>query len=603
MSTSASPELEDPAPRLPTKVFEGHTNEVWSVAYFHDGKRIISGSYDKTVRIWDVESEKQVGESLMHDFGVRSVALFPDERRLVSGGDGVVLWDLEGRTVMWKKEKSEVDGQCVTYSSDGRLVAASHNLAIVLLNAETGEQIRDPLQLGGTVLCLAFSPDGTQLAAGSGSGDAARVRVFDVATGETVVSPFKAHPSIVMALVYILDGQQFTTASYDKSIRVWDAATGQQLGDPILGHEDWVHQIALSRDGQRITSSSQDSTVRVWDLKRRRQAGASLRTQDNLPFVSVGWSPDGRSIVGGSTVNIYLWDVPQFDDHTTIPRAPAPTTSIAPLLPSTSRPRASSISSSILNLHAGSQRPNQTSATDRLADDFFDFSPDLPTLAQPQLPGLTRTTPTANLPTRISEDARPAPRFEKLARMRRQMSTIAQRTHKAARKTTDEPRPLRDNHNATRETQSFQAHAGKIFSAQGINPKPSPRRPRHARRNDEIGMIAPAPGYDRYHSATEEYWYDPQNPPLIDRIFFCMICCGVPKDDANIKCGSGAQCAHNQRSGWPIPFTKSARSFRRSYHHICKCKLAHPTSQRIPAPLATHFKRTSSSTTVPSTTT
>ncbi|KAH7904549.1 quinon protein alcohol dehydrogenase-like superfamily [Hygrophoropsis aurantiaca] len=382
------------APRLPTKAFEGHTDRVWSVAYFHYGKRLISGSSDKTVRIWDVESQKQEGESLVHEFGVLSMDLSPDERRLVSGGDGVVLWDLEGRTVMWKKEESEVDGFRVAYSPDGRLIAASHYKGIVLLNAETGEQIGDPLQFGEHAWCLAFSPDGTRLAAGSGNG---KVRVFDVATGETIVSPIQAHKGPVTSMVYIqaVDGQQFITGSIDKSIRVFDAATRQEI-DGLLGHEHWVNQIALSHNGQRLASSSADSTVRVWDLKTRQQIGGPLRTQSDCSFFSVAWSLDSHSILAGSrNGKIFLWDVPPFDDHTAILQAPAPTTSS---LSNTSKSRVNSISSSILNIPAGSQLLNRTPATDRLPNDFFDSSPDLPSHAHNQI----STIPIATVPLRSS---------------------------------------------------------------------------------------------------------------------------------------------------------------------------------------------------------
>ncbi|KAH7904788.1 WD40-repeat-containing domain protein, partial [Hygrophoropsis aurantiaca] len=215
------------------------------------------------------------------------------------------------------------------------------------LNAETGERIRDPLQLGENVFCLAFSPDGTQIAAGSTDGN---VRVFDVATGETVVGPINAHKNIVTSLIYTHDGQQFITASWDESIRAWEAATGQQIGDPMLGHENWIWKIALNRDGRRLASVSDDFTARVWDLKTRRQIGGPLQFRERHSFTSASWSPDGCSIVAGhADGGICLWDAPPLDDHPVISQVPAPTTSIAPL-PSTSQSRANSTSSSILNV-------------------------------------------------------------------------------------------------------------------------------------------------------------------------------------------------------------------------------------------------------------
>ncbi|KAH7904312.1 WD40-repeat-containing domain protein [Hygrophoropsis aurantiaca] len=543
MSTSASPKLDDPAPLLPTKVFEGHASAVRWVAYFHDGKRIISGSRDQTVRIWDIARQEQNGASLKHDSQVNSIALSPDERRLVSGGMGVVLWDLEGRTVMWKKEKEEVDGLCVAYSPDGRLVAARHHEAIVLLNAETGEQIRDPLQFGEPVSCLAFSPDGTRIAAGSHPGN---VREFDVATGETVVGPFKVHTKRATSLVYALDGQQFITASHDKSIRVSDAATGQETGDPMLGHESWISQIALSRDGQRLASSSADAIVCVWDLRTRQQIGSPLQSQDHSNLLSVAWSMEDRSIVAGRLDGkIFLWDIPSLNDHSVIPQALAPTTS-SPSLPSMSRSRANSTPSSILSLPAGSspippQFPEANTVPDE--DDDWEYSttgsfdsvldapadgtqpaqrrkrhrrrgahatphssPPIPAVpnilanAEPESrpPQSQALPPLRNVAVETPAAApivTPASRFGPLTRFWMKITAAARWTRKLPRKNINEPAQFPGSRN---EMQQSQGDAGEnpSESRQVNDSRPRKRRWRRERRNNEVGMIAPAPGYD-----------------------------------------------------------------------------------------------------------
>ncbi|KAH7905848.1 WD40-repeat-containing domain protein [Hygrophoropsis aurantiaca] len=309
MSTSASPELENRrASRLPKKVFKGHTALVRSVAYFRDGKRIVSGSDDKTIRIWDVESEKQEWQSPEQDFGVWCILISPNERTLaVSGKDRVVLWNLESRSVVWKTEGA--DGWQVAFSPDGQLIAATGGDNIVLLDAETGERMREPLQFGETVWCLAFSPDGTQLVAGSWYGN---VRVFDAATGKTVLGPIKAHTNYVTSSLFTPDGKQFITASEDNSIRVWDRSTGLEVGKPMLGH-DRVWQIALSHDGRCLVSVD-SATVCVWDWNTRRQRGESLQVQEKDWFYSVAWSPDGPSVITGyGNGNISLWDVPPLE--------------------------------------------------------------------------------------------------------------------------------------------------------------------------------------------------------------------------------------------------------------------------------------------------
>ncbi|KAH7903503.1 quinon protein alcohol dehydrogenase-like superfamily [Hygrophoropsis aurantiaca] len=598
MSISTSPEVEKGLAlqvTTPTKVFEGHpSGRVTSVAYFSDGKRIISGSADKTVRIWNVENQKQEGDCLMHDFPVRSVALSPDGRTLVSAGKGITLWDLESRTVIWKSEQ-EAHGYCVAYSPSGKLIAASHGEEIALQDAETGQQFREPLQVDEEVRSLAFSPHGMRLATGSGTRN---VRVYDVATGKTIVGPFKAHQAEVTSLVFTLDGQQIITASGDGFIRVWDAATGHEVGNPMPAHI--VSQIALNADGRRIASVSRDQTVRIWDLTTRRQIGDPLvhAQRNHLHyFYSVSWSPDGRSILAGDApttitaegdsivpqqattsgkCKIHLWDVPVPHDvtvpvltedtpplpsHGTSRSRPSPTSSVLDL-PATSLPAPSPLESpkvntrgegdnweyatnesfdSVLDLNADGTQPAQRrkrrrrrgAPTASTSPPSIPVVPNVLPIAQPEsnppqsqiLPPSESMTAGAPADTQISTS-----QFGPLTRFWRKMTaTMAGRTHKPPRKNANKPTLSHDNHSEMQQSQGS-AGGNPSRSSQINNSRP---RQRNARRSDEIGMIAPAPMYDRYQVATEEYWYDPNNPPLIDRIFFCMICCGVPKDDAS----------------------------------------------------------------------
>ncbi|KAH7905105.1 WD40-repeat-containing domain protein [Hygrophoropsis aurantiaca] len=397
MSTSAaSPELENgPASRLPTKVFKGHTSEVESVAYFRDGKQMVSGSNDKTVRIWNVESEKQEEENLEHEIMVRYISISPDERTLAVSGresDRVVLWNLESRSVVWTKEE-EVEGYRVAFSPGGQLIGATAYNDVVLLDAATGQRIREPFQVGEDVYCLAFSRDGTRLVAGSREGN---VRVFDVATGKLVLGPVKSHTTTVSSALFTPDGKQIITASYDRLIRVWDASTGQEVGDPMLGHEDTVRQIALSHDGRRLASVG-GATVRVWDRNTQRQLGDSLQAQDNVRYFSVAWSPSGRSIITGTMEgSIHLWDVPPLEVEDSDTTMPPVVVAGDPPQPSTSRLRSGSLSPSILDLPAGAPPPiNPRSNPPPVPDDFWDTSDiDLPARARPQI----STIPIAEIP-------------------------------------------------------------------------------------------------------------------------------------------------------------------------------------------------------------
>ncbi|KAH7918618.1 WD40 repeat-like protein [Leucogyrophana mollusca] len=306
-----------------TRVFEGHTDLVTCVAYFPDGRRIASASIDKTVIIWDVESGRQDGQPLQHDFSVESIAISPNGRRIASGmeGDGLIVWDALTLEVV-HEIKGGVYG--LAYSPDGHWIATTpidDEREVQLLDADTGRPGREPLKCDASVSCVAFSPDGSRIAVGLWNG---YFQVIDIATGESVVGPIKGHTHYVMSVVYSPDGHLLITGSGDSSIQAWDSKTGVEAGKPMLGHEDDVQCISVSADGRIIASAGFDGTVRVWDLETRLQVGDSFHTDEWA--LSVAFSPDNQCIItGGTDGDVYLIDMKLF----AIQRSSSPPTTSA----------------------------------------------------------------------------------------------------------------------------------------------------------------------------------------------------------------------------------------------------------------------------------
>jgi len=211
-----------PAPPLE---WAGHTNSVQSVSYSPNGARVITGSSDHTIRIWDAESGVVVGEPLTgHNGSVNSVAYTPDGRHIISG---------------------------------------SHDHTIRIWDAKTGAPVGDPLKgHTGSVTSVAYSPDGRHIISGSSDHT---IRIWDAKTGAPVGDPLKGHTSSVTSVAYSPDGRHIISGSWDHTIRIWDAETGTAAGEPLAGHTHSVQSIAYSSDGQHIVSGSGYKTIRVWD--------------------------------------------------------------------------------------------------------------------------------------------------------------------------------------------------------------------------------------------------------------------------------------------------------------------------------------------------
>jgi len=155
--------LSWPAPPLE---WTGHTAAVQCLRYSLNGTRVVTGSSDKSIRIWDAESGIVVGEPLIgHHGGVTSVAYSPDGCHIISGSTDrtIRIWDAEAGASVGRPLEGHTNGVLsVAYSPDGRyIIFGSDDRSIRIWDAETGTAVRQPFEgHDGSVRSVSYSPDG-----------------------------------------------------------------------------------------------------------------------------------------------------------------------------------------------------------------------------------------------------------------------------------------------------------------------------------------------------------------------------------------------------------------------------------------------------------
>jgi WD40 repeat protein len=249
-------------------VLSSHSQWVGDFSFSPDGQRLVANASDKTLRVWEIPSGKQL-VVLTSDDDPRplgSPIFSPDGRRIAAIVDDTMVrvWTSAGtRLTLLKGHTADITS--LSYAPDNwRIVTSSRDKTARIWDAESGEEILKysghESEDVGDVRGALFSPDGKRVLTIAQS-----AQLWDSTSGAKVAETptVPGHIQILLRAGFSPDGKRFVTASSDHTAQVWTADTAQPIA--VLHHEQAVQDAEFSADGSRVVTAAEDHTARIWE--------------------------------------------------------------------------------------------------------------------------------------------------------------------------------------------------------------------------------------------------------------------------------------------------------------------------------------------------
>jgi tetratricopeptide (TPR) repeat protein len=290
----------------PVRVFEDHKARVTSVAVLPDERRMVTSSED-TLRLWDLKQSAVLKTMVGHRANVKALAVSRDGRLIASGDESgeLLAWHGDtGDSIAPTIDAHSEQIHSLDFSPDGSMLASgSWDDTTKLWNTTTWQLSGEPISCGADINCVRYSPSGELLAIATDQ----NIQVHNVGKRHCVAK-FKGHAAsgtFNYSLAWTPDATRLLSGgnNNDCTIRVWDSLTWEQVGEPWTGHAKCINSIAVNASGTLLASASSDKFVRLWRLSDRPMKHSS-------DVQCVAFSADGRHILsGGGDLKISEWEL------------------------------------------------------------------------------------------------------------------------------------------------------------------------------------------------------------------------------------------------------------------------------------------------------
>ncbi|OJF12114.1 hypothetical protein BG844_22440 [Couchioplanes caeruleus subsp. caeruleus] len=295
----------------------GDTNAIAGVAFSPDGRSLATGSYDYTVRLWELTGPAPTGQP----DAVRQLRFGPENRRLLLGPGQtptVRTWTVDDRSRMTDPTDVPAEG-AVAFCRGSRLLVTATATAVRLSDLgdirHVTELARLPHGPADDVPLPVCSPGGSLLAVLGARSRTARLWDVTDARRPAALSTLSmsSHTNALNTALFSADSRLLATASLDHTARLWDLTDPRRPieASTLAGHTDAVNTVAFSPVGRLLATGANDGTIRLWDVTDPYHPSALATLTGHTSYLEeVTFSPDGRTLASSSGDHtVRLWDV------------------------------------------------------------------------------------------------------------------------------------------------------------------------------------------------------------------------------------------------------------------------------------------------------